>query len=123
MMAGLATKARQGQVLMGFPALKVNAADPLYHFVLTTPTAASITFSYDYHWGGYAKTSPVLPAFMNQLFQEFGLPTDQVYTAKLFFGVLDLIRKDYFPKHSRILIIHSGGLQGNRSLPENTLVF
>ena len=28
------------------------------------------------------------------------------------FGILDLIQKDYFPAHSKILAIHTGGLQG-----------
>jgi 1-aminocyclopropane-1-carboxylate deaminase len=28
------------------------------------------------------------------------------------FGVIDLIRKNYFPENSKILLIHTGGLQG-----------
>ncbi|MNL12698.1 hypothetical protein D3C87_1335710 [compost metagenome] len=28
------------------------------------------------------------------------------------FGVIDLINKNYFPAHSKILLIHTGGLQG-----------
>ena len=31
---------------------------------------------------------------------------------KLFYSLFDLIEKDFFPKHTKILVIHSGGLQG-----------
>ena len=105
------------------PVLKVDPANEPYDFILKTPTAASIVLSYEYHLGGYANTPRFLTEFMNRIYQDFGLPTDQVYTAKLLFGVLDLIGKEHFPENSRILIVHSGGLQGNRSLPDKTLVF
>ncbi|MEP6747856.1 MAG: pyridoxal-phosphate dependent enzyme [Bacteroidota bacterium] len=76
-----------------------------------------------YHFGGYAKKNDVLVDFMNQLYQQTNIPTDFVYTGKLFFSINDLIKKDYFPKQSRLLAIHSGGLQGNDSLAPGTLVF
>ena len=60
---------------------------------------------------------------MKLVWQQYQLPTDIVYTSKLLYGVFDLIKKDYFPTDSKIMIIHSGGLQGNRSLPANSLPF
>jgi len=51
------------------------------------------------------------------------VPTDFVYTAKMTYGVYDLLQKGFFPSGSRILLIHSGGLQGNNSLPDGTLIF
>ena len=77
----------------------------------------------NYHFGGYARHTPALLQFMNQFYHQHGIPTDFVYTAKLFFAVNDLVSQDYFPAGSRLLLIHSGGLQGNRSLPEGTLTF
>ncbi len=77
----------------------------------------------NYHWGGYAKYNSQLIGFMNQWFLKTGIPTDFVYTAKLFYAVDDLIKMNYFPKSSRLLCIHSGGLQGNLSLPKGTLIF
>ena len=44
-----------------------------------------------------------------------------VYTAKALFGVYDLADKNYFRKGSKIIFIHSGGLQGNRSLKPKAL--
>jgi 1-aminocyclopropane-1-carboxylate deaminase len=61
--------------------------------------------------------------FMNNWYKQSGMPTDFVYTGKLFFATNDLLEKDFFPKGSKILIIHSGGLQGNLSLPQGTLIF
>ncbi len=78
---------------------------------------------YDYHFGGYAKKTTELIQFMNIFYLQTGIPTDFVYTGKLFFAFSELVSKNYFPKGSKILVIHSGGLQGNASLPEGTLLF
>jgi 1-aminocyclopropane-1-carboxylate deaminase len=77
----------------------------------------------NYHFGGYAKKTQELTNFMNYLWQQHQLPTDFVYTAKLFFGVFDKIKNNYFEEHSNILCLHTGGLQGNSSLPAGTLLF
>ena len=76
-----------------------------------------------YHFGGYARKNTELFRFMNQFYEETGIPTDFVYTAKLFYSVIDLAEKEKIAPGSHLLIIHSGGLQGNRSLPPGTLLF
>ena len=78
---------------------------------------------YDYHFGGYAKSTPLLLEFMNDFYRQTEIPTDFVYTGKLVYAIYDLIKKDFFPDGSKILMIHSGGLQGNASLPAGTLIF
>lgn len=78
---------------------------------------------HDYHFGGYAKKNNQLLAFMNQFYRQHQIPTDFVYTAKLFYAVNDLIHKKFFPADSKILCLHTGGLQGNLSLPAGTLIF
>ena len=78
---------------------------------------------HDYHFGGYAKYSRDLTDFMNTFYEKKGIPSDFVYTGKLFFAISELIRKNYFPVKSKLLVIHSGGLQGNASLPKGTLIF
>ncbi|GAG83805.1 unnamed protein product, partial [marine sediment metagenome] len=77
----------------------------------------------DYHFGGYAKHPKELIEFMKQLWLQYNLPTDIVYTSKMMFAIFDLINKNYFPTNSKIVAVHSGGLQGNFSLPVNTLPF
>jgi 1-aminocyclopropane-1-carboxylate deaminase/D-cysteine desulfhydrase-like pyridoxal-dependent ACC family enzyme len=81
------------------------------------------TLNYGFHFGGYARKTPELLAFMNHFYAFNGIPTDFVYTGKLMFGVQSLIQQGFFPEGSRILTIHSGGLQGNRSLQAGQLVY
>lgn len=66
----------------------------------------------DYHHGGYAKLSPELVGFMHRFLEEHGFPLEPIYTAKLFYALDDLIRQDYFPRGSKIIAVHTGGLQG-----------
>ena len=50
--------------------------------------------------------------FIEKFEQDFTIPLEQVYTGKMLYGIFDLIQKQHFPPNTRILIIHSGGLQG-----------
>jgi 1-aminocyclopropane-1-carboxylate deaminase len=83
----------------------------------------SFTLLHQFHQGGYAKTNPMMFDFMNRLWDTEKIPTDIVYTSKLLFAIEQLIQENYFEKDASILVIHSGGLQGNRSLPDGTLKF
>ena len=78
---------------------------------------------HEFHFGGYAKYNAELIAFMNELYQRSGIPTDIVYTAKLFFATRALIQQNAIPHNSKVLLIHSGGLQGNSSLDKSLLLF
>jgi 1-aminocyclopropane-1-carboxylate deaminase len=70
----------------------------------------------NYHFGGYAKTTDELIKFMNEFEKQHELPLDLVYTAKMMFGIFDLIQKNFFKSGSTILALHTGGLQGRNSL-------
>lgn len=65
-----------------------------------------------YHHGGYAKTNPQLFEFIHTMNQQHQLPLDPVYTAKLMWGVMDMIEKEKFTPGSKVLMLHTGGLQG-----------
>ena len=67
----------------------------------------------DYHFGGYGKTKPTQIDFMQSFYSEYNVELDKVYTSKMMFGLFDLIEKKHFKKGTRILAIHTGGLQGN----------
>ena len=66
----------------------------------------------DFHFGGYGKVSNELISFINQFYNDYKIPLDPIYTGKMVFGVMELIKQNYFPKNSKILMIHTGGLQG-----------
>jgi 1-aminocyclopropane-1-carboxylate deaminase/D-cysteine desulfhydrase-like pyridoxal-dependent ACC family enzyme len=91
--------------------------------VLLSPACASFDMFDDYHFGGYAKKNETLLQFMNTFYIENKIPTDFVYTGKMLYAIWDKINKGYFPKGSKIVSLHTGGLQGNLSLPNGTLVF
>jgi 1-aminocyclopropane-1-carboxylate deaminase len=66
----------------------------------------------EYHEGGYARTTPRLLKLMAEIEKTYGIPLDQVYTAKLFLGALNEIEAGAFKRGSTILLLHTGGLQG-----------
>ena len=76
-----------------------------------------------YHFGGYAKKTESLIDFINHCWLQYKLPLDFVYTAKMMFAVMESIKNNYFEKGSEIICLHTGGLQGNKSLPLNSLLF
>lgn len=97
------------QKVLGFPALKGDFLKEEIRKFARNENWELIT---DYHFGGYGKVNPELIAFINQFYQENKIPLDPIYTGKMVFGVIDLIEKNYFPEHSKILLIHTGGIQG-----------
>lgn len=114
MFNGISKKINADQKLLGIPVLKGMEK---------MEENNSIQFFYDYHFGGYAKFTNELISFINDFFKRTTIPTDIVYTAKLCYAIIDLLKQNYFSEGSKILIIHSGGLQGNKSLPKGTLIF
>ncbi|MFD2719150.1 1-aminocyclopropane-1-carboxylate deaminase/D-cysteine desulfhydrase [Hymenobacter monticola] len=65
----------------------------------------------DYHFGGYARYSAELLAFIEAFQQRHGVLLDPIYTGKMLFGVLDLIRQGHFAPGSTVVAIHTGGQQ------------
>lgn len=123
MLAGLINAAEAHQDIIGIPILKNENTIEGEIKSLLINKAASFSLLHNFHQGGYAKTNPALFAFMNQLWTLERIPTDIVYTGKLLFAVDSLLKENYFKAGSKILVIHSGGLQGNRSLPLGTLLY
>ncbi|MCW5520244.1 1-aminocyclopropane-1-carboxylate deaminase/D-cysteine desulfhydrase [Aureitalea sp. L0-47] len=66
----------------------------------------------DYCFGGYAKIDSELIRFMNNFNRNTGIALDPVYTGKMMYGIYEMIKAGYFRENSRILAIHTGGLQG-----------
>lgn len=118
---GLVSVAKPNLQLVGIPVL--NGFENWRAEHISTAQIHQVTIIGGYHFGGYAKKNPQLINFMNDWYNSTGIPSDFVYTGKLFFALNDLLNNSYFPADSRLLAIHSGGLQGNASLRAKTLVF
>jgi 1-aminocyclopropane-1-carboxylate deaminase len=125
MMAGIIKAVSDKQEVIGIPVLKNNPEllPAINHLLNNEEQQKKFKLIQGYHFGGYAKHTPELIRFMNSFYNESAIPTDFVYTGKLFYAVNQLIQENYFDPGSRILIIHSGGLQGNASLQKGTLIF
>jgi len=123
MMAGLINASTAHQKVIGISVLKNNHALEESVASLLNNQQKQWQIIHDYHFGGYAKYTPELISFMNKFYHEAKIPSDFVYTAKLFYAIAGLITANYFPPGSRILMIHSGGLQGNNSLRKGTLIY
>lgn len=118
--AGLSenTKAK----VIGINVLKGNENQTLENIKMLQPNH-NVALLTNYHFGGYAKKNKELLQFMNWLYSSEKIPTDFVYTGKLFFGLHSLINNNYFEANSKIIAVHTGGLQGNNSLSKDTLIF
>ncbi|MCB4809606.1 pyridoxal-phosphate dependent enzyme [Tamlana sp. 62-3] len=115
--SGLINASNQNQQILGFPALK---GDFLKEDIIKFATQSNWKLITDYHFGGYAKINEDLIGFINRFKADSNVPLDPVYTGKMMFGIFNLIENGYFPKGSKILAIHTGGLQGISGM--NTLL-
>jgi 1-aminocyclopropane-1-carboxylate deaminase len=112
-MTGLIEASHTHQQVWGFSALK---GDFLTTEVSQLTAKTNWYIMDDYCFGGYAKTSAELFAFMAWFEQQYDIPLEQIYTAKMLFGIQNLILNKKITKQMKLLVIHSGGLQG-KSLP------
>ncbi|MEH2286622.1 1-aminocyclopropane-1-carboxylate deaminase/D-cysteine desulfhydrase [Nostoc sp.] len=128
-LAGIVLSLHEGQRAIAFPVLKngVFLAQEI-ETLLTNYLASDLPAPYsspsdwelicDYHFGGYAKVNDELILFSQQFTQQHDVPLDYVYTAKMFYGVMDLLQQGFFCRGDSLLLVHTGGLQGNVGIEE-----
>jgi 1-aminocyclopropane-1-carboxylate deaminase len=107
--AGLINSSNDNQNIIGFNALNNTE---IVHTIEELTNKKNWSIENGYTFGGYAKIKPTLISFMNDFYQQYRIPLDPIYTGKMVFGIFDLIKKDKWPWGKKILIIHTGGLQG-----------
>lgn len=100
---GIAKSLNENQLLYGVNVLKFDSKSEFENAVMIN----------DYHFGGFAKHTTDLLKFKSWFENIYAIPLDYIYGAKLFYAVFDLINQNKFEGNDSILIIHSGGLQGN----------
>lgn len=124
-LAGLRLSLPEGKRLLGFPALKGGdfLKDEVARLVQesrlrTASPSASLQLITDYHFGGYAKITPELLAFIDGFQERTNIPLDPIYTGKMMFGLYDMIQRGQFSKGITVLTIHTGGLQGWKGMAD-----
>jgi len=114
--AGIINASNDKQTVIGFPAIK--GMDALEKDIKIWTNTTNYRIITSYVGSGYAKISIGLVKFINEFDATHNIPLDSIYTGKMMMAILDLVAKDYFPKGSSILAIHTGGLQGNKGMSE-----
>ncbi|WP_224491498.1 1-aminocyclopropane-1-carboxylate deaminase/D-cysteine desulfhydrase [Robertkochia flava] len=112
-MAGLICGSDPGQRVLGFPALK---GDFLKSEIAKFVEKSNWDLVTRFHFGGYAKVNEELITFINFFKQETGIALDPVYTGKMMFGIVRLAGEGFFEPGTRVLAIHTGGLQGIKGM-------
>ncbi len=122
---GIAASAKVHQTIIGIPVLKIKTyeRDLFIQQHATIESTAGKQVLFDHAGDGYAKFSEEQINFMNLFYTKTGIPTDIVYTGKLIQAVITLAEQDYFTRNNKILVLHTGGLQGNSSLKPGTLLY
>ncbi len=113
--SGIINSSKPHQKVLGFPALK---GDCLANEITKYTNKNNWKLIQDYHFGGYAKINSELVTFINEFYKQTEILLDPVYTAKMCYGIYKLIQEKYFEKGAKILLIHTGGLQGISGMNE-----
>lgn len=102
--------------IIGFSALKGGDFFPSEIDKLTETYNGQVFQNYqiitNFHFGGYAKATQELVDFINEFKKRYNIQLDPVYTGKMMSGIFSLAKVGFFPKKSKIMVIHTGGLQG-----------
>lgn len=107
--SGIINSSHEQHYILGFSALR---GDFLKDEVNQRVKKNNWEIIIDYHFGGYAKVDRTLIDFINDFKTNYKVLLDPIYTGKMMYGIFDRIEKGEFPKNTRILAIHTGGLQG-----------
>ena len=123
-LAGLVASGNSHQQYVGISSMKSNLSlENQVNLLLPGHLQNHFTILHDYHFGGYGKHPPELIDFLNNIYSAHHLPLDIVYTGRTFYAIHHLAQTGFFKRGSNILMIHTGGLQGNKSLPPKVLAF
>lgn len=111
---GVLAGVNESQSVLGISSLKGDFIQGEIEKLLETFNIEKQNYLVDssHHFGGYGKITHDLVAFINWFKATFSIQLDPIYTGKSFFGVWDMIKNDKFEKNLRIILLHTGGLQG-----------
>ncbi|TWW00958.1 1-aminocyclopropane-1-carboxylate deaminase/D-cysteine desulfhydrase [Chitinophaga pinensis] len=113
-LAGIINSATPQQTVFGYVVLKGASylSDEIRSLLYPIPHP-HWELLHEHHGGGYAKVPATLKAFMAEFHSETGIEVDLIYTSKLLMGFRQDIQEGRYPDGSNVLLIHTGGLQGN----------
>lgn len=121
-LAGIARVLPKESTAIGISVLKANySLNSQVETLIDNKQKVNWKIVHDYHCGGYAKISDALRSFCTKFEQNFQVPIEPIYTGKMLFGIFSMIDKGEFKDGSKIVLVHTGGLQGKAGLKERGL--
>ncbi|WP_118972355.1 1-aminocyclopropane-1-carboxylate deaminase/D-cysteine desulfhydrase [Taibaiella koreensis] len=102
--------------MLGFPVMKGGAYLEAILKDRIPSTQNNWSLCDAYHFGGFGRHTEALLSFMNDFYERHRIPLDFVYTGKMMCGIFEMIEAGSLPPGSHVIAIHTGGLQGNRSI-------
>ena len=113
-MAGILKGLNGQKEVLGFPVLKGAFVNKSFQELLNVMNLSFNNYQLidQYHFGGYGKVNNELIHFINEFTEKHDLLLDPIYTGKMFFGIMDLIKQGLFKQNIRIILLHTGGIQG-----------
>jgi 1-aminocyclopropane-1-carboxylate deaminase len=121
-LAGLIAGSESDKQLIGFSVLKnahyLNDEVVDYLLGMGHTQKSNWDIQHGFHCGGYAKVNMALANFMQWFESMHSIPIEPIYSGKMFYGLYQLLQQgsDIFPHGSRVVAIHTGGLQGLRGM-------
>jgi len=108
--------------VLGFPALKgaTSLIDEISAMIaeFNVENATQWHLVDEFHCGGFAKITPELVTFMQCWQQQTGVALDPIYTGKMMMGLCELLKRGHFPTGTKIVAVHTGGMQGLRGMQD-----
>ena len=112
-MAGIISGLKGEKEIIGFPVLKGAEflEDEIKRLVMeySKEEFSNWQLNYDYHFGGYAKSTNDLLKFIDDFNSTYQIPIERIYTGKMMYGVFDLVKQSFFKRGSTVLVLHTGG--------------
>jgi 1-aminocyclopropane-1-carboxylate deaminase/D-cysteine desulfhydrase-like pyridoxal-dependent ACC family enzyme len=121
-LAGIVTALNDTKTAIGFSSLKGEDSITTKVNELTLEyngkEFSNFEINFDYHFGGYAKVNEEIVSFIHEFKRKYNIQLEPVYTGKMMYGIFDLISRGYFKPGSKIIAVHTGGLQGLNGYPQ-----
>lgn len=114
--AGIITHLPNDKQFLGFPVFKNSfyMDEIVYELINECHHEGKYNWqlNHEYHFGGFAKINEELVSFIDYFEMENGIPLDPIYTSKMLCGLDKQIAENYFEPGTKIIALHTGGLQG-----------
>lgn len=111
---GIVKGLKEGDRALGVLAVNDNSLPGKIKAELTELENQQLSLDLGAHLGGFGKTNDALIKFINDFYSVTKIPLEPLYTGKVLYRLHALLEEERLTSFDNILVIHTGGLQGNK---------